>query len=363
MSATPLTTLAVFDQPVKKSSPPAHVQITNGTKERSIRTRSKNSPKLSPKVKHRSGEVVEEARSESQQAAVIVPSVMANKPAFGGLGSGIPKPTAAVKGTAKIIKKPTVTTVTSTASNEDSTLERTPGDGKEVPVSKLTKLAPPSPVAKSFANPLSHLESIHDCQPKVASTLQCETPKMEVNASQGMVTSEDQPVADQQLLEPESVQLVANGVENCLVAEQPAEVPRMSSRSTLGGGGPVAKVSPMPTSNGPSNGPSDQLNDEEDVDEPMNVQPMSPLLNTSNLSLMKRNNNATACYASDNEAVTCSKSSSAGKRSLTNGGYSDPLDGYLSEGGASLYARKLHYLAVTQQQQQQQRQRHKDDDR
>lgn len=101
-----LTTLAVFDHqsmPIK----PAPLN-----KEKSIKTRSgtKSSPKLGSKVKREP-----DSRTKFAEVANIKPFSSA---------SGIPKPMAAVKGTAKTVQK---------ADQADlAARERTPGDGKEV---------------------------------------------------------------------------------------------------------------------------------------------------------------------------------------------------------------------------------------
>ena len=107
-----LATLAVFDQqPLKNPQQQKPVLPHSGAKERSIKIRSqKNSPKLSPRQVKRISETVE--------SPMMMPS--SSKP-FGN--SGIPKPTAAVKGTAKIIARPVEVA---------ARIVRTPGDGKEV---------------------------------------------------------------------------------------------------------------------------------------------------------------------------------------------------------------------------------------
>lgn len=271
-SSAPLTTLAVFDQPATTTTKKSVVTVVqNGTKERSIRTRAKNSPKLSPKVK-RVAEVEENKVNNEQQ------QVMPAKP-FCSAGSGIPKPMAAVKGTAKVVKKPTETA-------QQVVLERTPGDGKEVAKNKSEMVA-------------ASLDSVDLPQVAVAATVKCPT------------SSQNQPGHEDQLEKPQ---------QNNLVEDQPED--------TIA----VAKVLPMTSTT--DNNKEDSQQDE-DEDESMNIQPMT-------------------IFPMANKRHDCYESPTTAKRAV-NTSYADPLDGYLSEGGASLYARKLHYLAVTQ--------RNKDDDR
>ena len=231
--------------------PNGHQVISNnGTKERSIRTTrsTKNSPKLSPKVKRL---LAPEESSKPEQQLV--------KP----ISSGIPKPTAAVKGTAKIIPKP--------AAQDAAALRRTPGDGKEVAAFEASRQLTPA-----------------------------DEPPLPCKASESSSTAHPAVSDASRLPQTESTE----------------SAPPEELRSQ------VAKVLPM------SSGDCAADVDEEDVS--MNVQPMTPLFS-----------------ALINKRTDPSSPTTAAKRAA-NGSYADPLDGYLSESGASLYARKLHYLSVTQ---------------
>jgi hypothetical protein len=115
----------------------------------------------------------------------------------------------------------------------------------------------------------------------------------------------------------------------------------------------VAKVFPMTTSDLETSPPSSSdISDptgqcqDDDEDESMNIQPMT--IFPASKGLGKRHEYSNGPSQSFHESPTTVKRAA-------NTSYADPLDGYLSEGGASLYARKLHYLAVTQ--------RNKDEDR
>ena len=344
-----------------------------------------------------------------------------------GIGSGIPKPTAAVKGTAKVIKKP------SAIEETVPSVERTPGDGKEVTaISKLNKLHELSFKSNMDMNvqdrcirtPTHH--AINSSSTSRTTEGQCRNPlainkfqsqpdKLELGSSMKIdlmadnmdksetVSKNEQKNKDRTTSapncdvtsEPESHQ--ANEIErrpecgygddddSCQLNEIQIESQldnRAESRgvesqvdnkssapficenrlanclatrnATTGGNGPVAKVSPMQT-NGIEMSNAQNANEsqastvnEDEEDESMDVQPMSPLMTTTNLDLLKRHN---SYYSSDNESTKAPVS----KATVNNGVYNDPLDGYLSEGGASLYARKLNHLAVTQ--------RNKDEDR
>lgn len=408
--ATPLTTLAVFDQPPpqKKTITNALV-VQNGTKERSIRTRAKNSPKLSPKVK-RVAETVDEISNNIKVNEQPAPVTMAAKPFCSG-GSGIPKPTApsastvgkptaAVKGTAKVVKKPSAT--------EEAVLERTPGDGKEVPTastktsckSEMMMVEPSAAVATTTApaavdtassapSPLhdsnllgnsstvSHRETTLSSQVAVKCNSGTDSPTTrlpsitdtsEPSSQQATVCrSQNQPghipsdVVDQanqhQQLEIKPLEKLAERAD--LIPPSESDQPddckaESSSRSLNNNSSFVAKVFPMttsdlldksPPSSSDSSDPTSQCQDD-DEDESMNIQPMT--IFSANKGLGKRHEYSNAPSQPFHESPTTVKRAA-------NTSYADPLDGYLSEGGASLYARKLHYLAVTQ--------RNKDEDR
>lgn len=368
--SAPLTTLAVFDQPpMKKTVANSSHVVQNGTKERSIRTRAKNSPKLSPKVK-RVAETGEEISNKVNEQ-VTMPA----KPFCSG--SGIPKPTAAVKGTAKVVKKPTVT-------GETTVLERTPGDGKEVStasnkngLSDKSEIVDPSldsvpPLHDSNlpGNSLTALSSqvAVKCNsgtdsPTRSICLPTIADKSEPSSQPPTVLrSQNQP--GQQHADTEELvhQLEKPQHDNMLVdlkgpeSDQPEECKADScappiTRSTNSF---VAKVLPMTSADLDKNPSGDMVNggdptnqcQDDDEDESMNIQPMT--IFPANKSLGKRHDFQNGSGHSFHESPTTVKRA-------VNTSYADPLDGYLSEGGASLYARKLHYLAVTQ--------RNKDDDR
>ncbi len=297
----------------------------NGTKERSIRTArsNKNSPKLSPKVKR----VVEtdESPSNNKMIESISHSV---KPLC--IGSGIPKPTAAVKGTAKIICKPATV-------EESALLQRTPGDGKEVSnasVQVTCKLAVnESPVSSKVTDGcVSQFEN----HPSTPVTTNCDlgnpiTSDFSNVSSSEINTSQMQPSLDGEstVIREDSPSMKSDGISD--------QQPQLSDPGVTGKG-QVAKVLPMATSITQTTSGD---HPEEDEDVSMNVQPMTPLFN-----MIKRHEQSPA---SSSAVITTVKRAA-------NGAYTDdPLDGYLSESGASLYARKMHYLAGAQ--------RLKDDDR
>lgn len=367
---TPLTTLAVFDQPPLRKTVPNNVQLLpNGTKERSIRTRSKNSPKLSLKVRRTSeteegaGFAVNNKMSESQILSTN------NKP-FGS--TGIPKPTAAVKGTAKIVKK---------NATEEAGLERTPGDGKEVIAisSKLHKTAvllkpsqdgTQSPRASNFLG--SSLLNTQSTQRSSQGTLKCTA-----NSSSNVcpVTTNSEPTSQPPISQGDNspvrgedgnlnnLDFTTEEALNQYKVEPLSHIQDqtvMEAKQTVENGaqlfnGHVAKVLPMSNNGLNQQVTSDHLGststeasfnmplNEEDEDESMNVQPMTPLFNSNHLGLKRVDN------------LPSSNGNSATAKRAANISYCDPLDGYLSEGGASAYARKLHYLAMNQ--------RSKDDDR
>lgn len=327
--ATPLTTLAVFDQPIAKKTVSNGAASQNGLKERSIRVRpNKNSPKLSPKTKRvTEGEDISGISKVAEQSSSV--ASLHVKPL--SAGSGIPKPTAAVKGTAKVIPK--------NPSIEDSAiLERTPGDGKEVSGAAI----------QATCN--SSTDEVLSCKPEERSSRSESFPSVQVpiNGDTGNPGDTDrEPVANNHTevcasqLESASIQKPDEGrreLEGSLESKQQEGVAdQLVAEGDGAGRSQVAKVLPM--SNQSS---GDHPEDEED--ESMNVQPMTPLFNTN---LIKRHDHPISSAQS-------TASTTAVKRAA-NGSYTDPLDGYLSESGASLYARKMHYLAVTQ--------RLKDDDR
>lgn len=334
MVTAPLTTLAVFDQPpVKKSSLPNGgngLMIQNGTKERSIRTTrsNKNSPKLSPKVK-RVGETDESATpSNNKMIESISHSV---KPL--GIGSGIPKPMAAVKGTAKIICKPT-------SVEESALLQRTPGDGKEVSNASVQV------TCKLAVNESSVSSKVTDnCGAVPPFENHTSTPAVDTNCDLGNPIISDFPNVPSSELNTSQMQ-PSLAEESTVIRE---DSPNMKSDGTndqqpqlsdLGvtGKGQVAKVLPMtPSIIQTTSGD----HPEEDEDVSMNVQPMTPLFN-----IIKRHEQSPACSSAVITTV---------KRAANEAYADDPLDGYLSESGASLYARKMHYFGGAQ--------RLKDDDR
>ena len=83
--------------------------------------------------------------------------------------------------------------------------------------------------------------------------------------------------------------------------------------------------------------------EEEEEDEPMDVQPMTPLFTTTT-ALIKRRPVTSGSPAAP-VAKSVGDASDPPRVPRIPSAYSDPLDGYLSEGGASLYARKLNYIA------------------
>ncbi|XP_046655856.1 neuron navigator 2-like isoform X5 [Daphnia pulicaria] len=385
--ATPLTTLAVFDQPPpqKKTIPNALV-VQNGTKERSIRTRAKNSPKLSPKGKRlaETEEISNIVKVNEQPAPV---TTMAAKPFCSG-GSGIPKPTAAVKGTAKVVRKPSAT--------EEAVLERTPGDGKEVPTasnkasckSEMMMVEPSATnstavdSASSSAAPLpphdsnllgnSPAVSLRETTPSSQVAVKCNSgtdspttriPSIadtsEPSSQQPTVSrSQNQPghipsdVVDQanqqQQLEIKPQEKLADRADLIPPSEsdQADDCKADNARSLNNNSSFVAKVFPMTTSDLETSPPSSSdISDptgqcqDDDEDESMNIQPMT--IFPASKGLGKRHEYSNGPSQSFHESPTTVKRAA-------NTSYADPLDGYLSEGGASLYARKLHYLAVTQ---------------
>ena len=374
----PLQTLAVFDQlPSRKTN----LQILpNGTKERSIRTRAKNSPKLSPKVKR-----TQQSEAEESSTAVLANNIkmsesqnLSSKP-FGS--TGIPKPTAAVKGTAKVVKK--------SAKEEEVVIQRTPGDGKEVmatasKIHKTSVLEKPSnqdltQSHQKTCNLLGSSLNTRLCQPSSQANLRYNTTTSvdspPVNICPTLVSTnepttsqpphnkessnrdEDEKLNNLQLDKTKSV----NQNEVTWQSHVQDQVLAIKSENTetnsqIMNGCHVAKVLPM-SNTGLEQVTSDQLssttnaspllqNTEEEEDESMNVQPMVPLFNTSHLGLKRHDQHLPSINSSGG-------SSASAKRA--NVSYCDPLDGYLSEGGASLYARKLHYIALNQ--------RNKDEDR
>ena len=322
--------------------------MQNGTKERSIRTRAKNSPKLSPKVK-RIVETEEVGNKVNEQ--VTMP---ATKPF--SAGSGIPKPTAAVKGTAKVVKKPSAT-------EETPVLERTPGDGKEVPTASnktscKSEMDPSVETAPSLhdsnlsgnSSTIARRETALSSQVAVkcssgTDSVPTRTIRLPSIADRSEPSSQHQPstpghisgVVEQGNQQENPMEKGASGTKPS-VADQPEDCkpPRSTSSSF------VAKVLPMTTGDQEKNSsdaancePNGQCQDDEE-DESMNIQPMT--IFSGNKSLGGKRHEYTPGLHESPAAV---------KRAV-NTSYADPLDGYLSEGGASLYARKLHYLAVTQ---------------
>ena len=320
-----MTTLAVFDQPAIKKASTAHGQLAapNGTKERSIRTRAKNSPKLSPKVKQRN-EPEEVNKVVNHESVQVVAAAMPSSKPFGSGMTGIPKPTAAVKGTAKIVKKASVANANA---EEAAVLERTPGDGKEV---------------STLANKTTHfkLETVDNTSasdPTVTGNPSSQV-AIAVKCSDTSPTHPDKSGFNRHIHSTTSIAEVEDQA-NQLDTTQPAAaaVENHDSQSVVSA---VAKVLPM-TTDSEKGVDVVELAVEDDEDDSMNVQPMTIFNNTSSLGKFH------------NESST-----SAAVKRAANTSYADPLDGYLSEGGASLYARKLHYLAVTQRSSQ-----NKDDDR
>ena len=361
LTTPPLTTLAVFDQPPLRKTIPNNVQLLpNGTKERSIRTRPKNSPKLSLKVRRTSeteegtGLAINTRMSESQVLST------SNKP-FGS--TGIPKPTAAVKGTAKIVKK---------NATEEAVLERTPGDGKEVIAisSKLHKAAVPvckpsqnvtqSAAASSFLvssllNTQSTQPSSHQLPPSSPSSSVCPTTtNSEPTTSQPPISHSDNSPVRGEDGNLNNVHFTTKETFNQYEVEPLSHTQDQTTLETkqsveIGGQLFVAKVLPMSNTDGfdqqvtPDHVGCDSTDasfnmplNEEDEDESMNVQPMTPLFNSNHLGLKRVDN------------LPSSNCSSATAKRAANVSYFDPLDGYLSEGGASAYARKLQYLATNQ---------------
>ena len=98
------------------------------------------------------------------------------------------------------------------------------------------------------------------------------------------------------------------------------------------------------------NDTGDPEEEEEEEDEPMDVQPMTPLFTTTT-ALMKHR---PATSGSPTASIAKSPPDTSDPPRVTRiaSAYSDPLDGYLSEGGASLYARKLNYVAQRQKEDQ-----------
>ena len=249
-----LTTLAVFDQhqsvqPIQSVQSIASIPIKTGlVKDKSIKTRSagsgsggsaRNSPKLVGKVK----------REPESRPNKFIESNM--KP-FNS-GSGIPKPMAAVKGTAKV-------TIPKAEQPADMTgRERTPGDGKEVSEGRLSIASPIEP---------------------------------------------EKPVQGPPSPGPEA-------------PPQPNEGSRLSPSAD---DGDVSKAE--------NNG--ETAKQEIDDDESVTVQPMVPL------------------FAPDDSLKRIPRLSGnfgAAKRATN---VPDALDGYMSESGASLYARKAARFAINQ---------------
>ena len=93
--------------------------------------------------------------------------------------------------------------------------------------------------------------------------------------------------------------------------------------------------------------------EEEEEDESMDVQPMTPLFsNTTALMKRRPTTSGSSALPSTPKAVgdvgdvsDASSNDPPRVSARIPSAYSDPLDGYLSEGGASLYARKLNYVA------------------
>ncbi|XP_032794996.2 neuron navigator 2 isoform X2 [Daphnia magna] len=366
--AAPLTTLAVFDQPPQqKKTIPNPLVVQNGTKERSIRTRAKNSPKLSPKVKRvAETEEIGNMKVNEQQATVSA------KPFCSG-GSGIPKPTAAVKGTAKVVKKPSVT--------EEAVLERTPGDGKEVPMatnkaSCKSEIVEPSAVDTASSvlhdsnlllnsSAASHKESALSSQVAVKCSSGTDSPTIRLpSIADTNEPSSQQPILPRSQNQPGHISDAPDQANHQLEiqprekladraeflpseSDQPDDCKAESSRSLNNNSSFVAKVFPMTGTDLEKNpSPSDTVNgdatsqcQDDDEDESMNVQPMT--IFSPNKSLVKRHEYPNAPNQPFHDSPTTIKRAA-------NTSYADPLDGYLSEGGASLYARKLHYMAVTQ---------------